>query len=207
MERYNEFAVRRGDIVICNLGEGIGSEQSGKRPCVVVQNNLGNKYAPTIIVAALTSSNGKSKLPTHIPVSVLDGVTKPSTILCEQLRTIDKRRICGLVGSISDEVMEKVDQAINISLETITPAKLEIIKLAEKLKGRDESICELYGEIPHHLLSQMIIKFKVYLDEFERLCIENRVYGEDFYEMSKELSEIIEKQGEYEERRSRFMVV
>lgn len=110
------MAVKRGDIFYADLSPVIGSEQGGIRPVLVVQNDIGNKYSPTVIIAAITSQINKAKLPTHIEISSAEyGLNKDSVILLEQIRTIDKRRLKEKIGHISDELMEKVNEGLNIS--------------------------------------------------------------------------------------------
>ncbi len=109
--------VKRGDIYYANLSPVVGSEQGGHRPVLVIQNDVGNKYSPTIIVAAITSQISKAKLPTHVEVSASQyNLEKDSVILLEQLRTIDKRRLRDKVTHLSEEIMNKVDEAIRISI-------------------------------------------------------------------------------------------
>lgn len=111
--------VKRGDIFYADLSPVIGSEQGGTRPVLIIQNDIGNKYSPTIIVAAITSQINKAKLPTHVEISYEDhGLNKDSVILLEQIRTIDKRRLKDKIGRISDELMSKVNQALMISVGT-----------------------------------------------------------------------------------------
>ena len=108
--------VRRGDIFYADLSPVIGSEQGGVRPVLVVQNDIGNKYSPTIIVAAITSQINKAKLPTHIEITAEEyGLPKDSVILLEQIRTIDKKRLKEKIGFLSSEMMKKVDEALHIS--------------------------------------------------------------------------------------------
>ncbi|WP_425060257.1 Endoribonuclease EndoA [Sporomusa carbonis] len=109
--------VKRGDIYYANLSPVVGSEQGGHRPVLVIQNDVGNKYSPTVIVAAITSQISKAKLPTHVEVSAKQyNLEKDSVILLEQLRTIDKRRLREKVTHLSEEIMSKVDEAIRISI-------------------------------------------------------------------------------------------
>ncbi|MDD3839126.1 MAG: type II toxin-antitoxin system PemK/MazF family toxin [Clostridia bacterium] len=111
---------RRGDIYYADLSPVIGSEQGGVRPVLVVQNDIGNKYSPTIIIAAITSQINKAKLPTHIEISSAEyGLPKDSVILLEQIRTIDKKRLKEKIGYLSSEMMKKVDEAIRISFGLI----------------------------------------------------------------------------------------
>ncbi|MDR3589954.1 MAG: type II toxin-antitoxin system PemK/MazF family toxin [Negativicutes bacterium] len=111
------MVVKRGDIYYANLSPVVGSEQGGHRPVLVIQNDVGNKYSPTVIVAAITSQISKAKLPTHIEISAKQfNLDKDSVILLEQMRTIDKRRLKEKITHLSEEVMGKVDEAIRISL-------------------------------------------------------------------------------------------
>ncbi|SKA87973.1 mRNA interferase MazF [Caloramator quimbayensis] len=111
-------AVKRGDIFYADLSPVIGSEQGGIRPVLIIQNDVGNKYSPTVIIAAITSQINKAKLPTHVEISSEEyGLSKDSVILLEQLRTIDKRRLKDKIGHISDEIMQKVNESLRISLD------------------------------------------------------------------------------------------
>jgi len=108
--------IKRGDIFYADLSPVIGSEQGGIRPVLIVQNDIGNKYSPTVIASAITSQINKAKLPTHIELSAKDyGLPKDSVILLEQIRTIDKRRLREKIGHLDDELMEKVNDALSIS--------------------------------------------------------------------------------------------
>lgn len=108
--------VRRGDIYYADLSPVIGSEQGGVRPVLIVQNDIGNKYSPTVIAAAITSQINKAKLPTHIEISAVDyGLAKDSVVLLEQVRTIDKRRLKEKIGHLDRELMLEVNEAIEIS--------------------------------------------------------------------------------------------
>ncbi|MEN6411965.1 MAG: type II toxin-antitoxin system PemK/MazF family toxin [Veillonellales bacterium] len=109
--------VKRGDIYYANLSPVVGSEQGGHRPVLVIQNDVGNKYSPTVIVVAITSQISKAKLPTHVEVSAKQyNLEKDSVILLEQLRTIDKRRLKEKVTHLGEEFMTKVDEALRISI-------------------------------------------------------------------------------------------
>ncbi|WP_296969550.1 type II toxin-antitoxin system PemK/MazF family toxin [Tepidanaerobacter sp. EBM-38] len=109
--------VRRGDIFYADLNPVVGSEQGGIRPVLVVQNDVGNKYSPTIIIAAITSQIDKAKLPTHVELPSKDyGLEKDSVILLEQLRTIDKRRLKEKITILDQDIMKKVDEALKVSL-------------------------------------------------------------------------------------------
>ena len=110
------MVVKRGDIFYADLSPVIGSEQGGTRPVLVVQNDIGNKFSPTVIIAAITSQINKAKMPTHIEINANDfGLAKDSVILLEQIRTIDKRRLKEKIGKLSDELLLQVDEALGIS--------------------------------------------------------------------------------------------
>ncbi|MDI9568613.1 MAG: type II toxin-antitoxin system PemK/MazF family toxin [Bacillota bacterium] len=109
--------VRRGDSYYADLSPVVGSEQGGVRPVIVIQNDIGNRYSPTTIVAAITSQIDKAKLPTHIEISANEfGLDKDSVILLEQIRTIDKRRLKTRIGHLEGEIMNKVNSGLQISL-------------------------------------------------------------------------------------------
>ena len=108
--------IKRGDIYYADLSPVIGSEQGGVRPVLVVQNDIGNKYSPTVIAAAITSQINKAKMPTHIEVDALQfGLSKDSVILLEQVRTIDKKRLKEKIGHLDGDLMNKVNDALGIS--------------------------------------------------------------------------------------------
>lgn len=113
--------VRRGDIFYADLSPVIGSEQGGVRPVLVVQNDVGNKYSPTIIIAAITSQINKAKLPTHVEITGQEyGLPKDSVVLLEQVRTIDKKRLREKIGRFDDEMMRYVDDALKISVGLVS---------------------------------------------------------------------------------------
>ncbi len=110
------MAVKRGDIYYADLSPVVGSEQGGIRPVLIVQNDVGNKYSPTVIAAAITSQKEKAKLPTHITLDAEGcGLSKESVVLLEQIRTIDKRRLKERMGQLDDGSMQQVDKALTIS--------------------------------------------------------------------------------------------
>lgn len=109
--------VKKGDLYFADLSPVIGSEQGGVRPVLVVQNNVGNKYSPTIIVAAVTSRKNKAQLPTHVSIDAAgNGLSKNSVVLLEQLRTIDKSRLRERIGTLDQELMPDVNEALGVSL-------------------------------------------------------------------------------------------
>jgi mRNA interferase MazF len=109
--------VKRGDIFYADLSPVVGSEQGGIRPVIILQNDIGNKYSPTIIIAAITSQINKAKLPTHVEISSEEyGLNKDSVVLLEQIRTLDKKRLKEKIGHMTDGDMKKVDNALLISV-------------------------------------------------------------------------------------------
>lgn len=125
----------RGEIYYADLGKGVGSEQEGYRPVVIIQNDVGNRHSPTVIVASISSRiSGKKKLPTHYYMNTEDGLREPSVILLEQIRTIDKKRLTQRVGKLSDRKMRIVDRklAVSVGLERGTHNEAGSTDLAEK---------------------------------------------------------------------------
>ena len=111
------MVIKRGDMFYADLSPVVGSEQGGIRPVLIIQNDTGNKYSPTVIAAAITSQTSKAKLPTHIEISSSEnGLKADSVVLTEQIRTIDKSRLKEKIGHISDEkVMDRINNAIGVS--------------------------------------------------------------------------------------------
>ncbi|AKP48675.1 MULTISPECIES: type II toxin-antitoxin system endoribonuclease NdoA [Bacillus] len=112
--------VKRGDVYFADLSPVVGSEQGGVRPVLVLQNDIGNRFSPTVIVAAITAQIQKAKLPTHVEIDAKRyGFERDSVILLEQIRTIDKQRLTDKISHLDEEMMEKVDEALQISLGLI----------------------------------------------------------------------------------------
>lgn len=110
--------VKRGDLFYADLSPVLGSEQGGVRPVVIIQNEAGNKYSPTTIIAPITSRRNKTKLPTHVQIGASEkyGLPKDSMILLEQIRTIDKQRLQDKIGHFNKKIMATIDRAIVVSL-------------------------------------------------------------------------------------------
>ncbi|MBE4909666.1 type II toxin-antitoxin system endoribonuclease NdoA [Cytobacillus suaedae] len=112
--------VKRGDVYFADLSPVVGSEQGGVRPVLVIQNDIGNRFSPTVIVAAITAQIQKAKLPTHVEIDAERyGFERDSVILLEQVRTIDKQRLTDKITHLDDEMMDRVDEALQISLGLI----------------------------------------------------------------------------------------
>ena len=109
-------AIRLGDLFYADLNPVVGSEQGGIRPVLVIQNDVGNHFSPTVVAAAITSRKAKNSLPTHILLENVPGLAPTSLLLLEQLRTIDRKRLRGYIGRISKEKMLEVDAALAISI-------------------------------------------------------------------------------------------
>lgn len=117
----NMVNIKRGDIYYADLSPVVGSEQGGLRPVLIVQNDIGNRYSPTVIAAAITSRMSKAKLPTHIDIYADEvGLAKDSVILLEQIRTLDKRRLREKMGHLDGTVMARVNDAISVSFGLIS---------------------------------------------------------------------------------------
>lgn len=107
--------IRKGDIFYADLTPVVGSEQGGVRPVLIIQNNIGNRYSPTVIAAAITSQRGKHTLPTHVPLNGICGLRCDSTILLEQIRTVDRSRLWEYIGRLESADLQAVDIAIAVS--------------------------------------------------------------------------------------------
>lgn len=168
LPRKDHSPVKRGDIYYADLGATTGSEQGGERPVLIIQNNVGNLYSPTVIIAAITSRNKKSSIPTHIELQEKDyGLTKNSTILLEQIRTIDRTRLRYKMGHLDEKMMEEVNKTIFISLgianepsnqrpqestennsENLINANEKSKKKTEEIKPKKTGMRKHKGELP-----------------------------------------------------------
>jgi len=109
--------VQRGEVYFADLSPVVGSEQGGVRPVLVIQNDIGNRFSPTVIVAAITAQIQKAKLPTHVEIKAdVYGFERDSVILLEQIRTLDKQRLTDKITKLNDKMMEEIDHALEISL-------------------------------------------------------------------------------------------
>ena len=151
------MTVKRGDIFYADLSPVIGSEQGGLRPVLIIQNDIGNRYSPTVIAAAITSKLGKARLPTHIEIYRVSapgdadsaGLSRDSVVLLEQIRTLDKKRLKEKMGHLEEPLMDRVDEAISISFglgerkpeyaeeERERATRTRIAEKAEKLAGSE----------------------------------------------------------------------
>ena len=134
--------IKRGDIYYADLSPVVGSEQGGLRPVLIIQNDIGNRYSPTVIAAAITSRMGKNKLPTHIEVyATRAGLARDSVILLEQIRTLDKRRLREKMGHLDEDAMARVNEAISVSFGLLpepTPPTSERVPTVQGTAERPE---------------------------------------------------------------------
>ena len=115
MKKIDTGNIRRGDIYFIEVGSTVGSEQRGRRPAIILSNNVGNRHGSTVIAAMITSAPKRLTLPTHVPVSAT-GLLPNSLVLLEQIRTVDKRRLISFIGHLGSKEMRKVDDALMVSL-------------------------------------------------------------------------------------------
>lgn len=121
-----QSSILRGELYYADLSPVVGSEQGGIRPVLIIQNNMGNKHSPTVIVAAITSKTTKALIPTHVNIpSTPDGLKQDSTVLTEQVRTIDKKRLREYIGHLSPKQMAAIDQAILTSFGLSQPSTVQ----------------------------------------------------------------------------------
>ena len=114
------MAIKRGDVFFADLSPVVGSEQGGTRPVLVIQNDIGNRFSPTVIIAAITAQIQKAKLPTHVEIDAARyGFERDSVILLEQVRTIDKSRLTDKITQLDEFLMEQVDEALEVSFGLI----------------------------------------------------------------------------------------
>lgn len=203
-----ENVVKRGDIVLCDLGFGEGSEQSGIRPCVVIQNDKGNRYSTTLIVAAITSSSAKAKMPTHIEIDEKCGLDKASVILCEQIRTIDKNRVKKFIGSVNREVREKIDKALMVSVEVFKNGELAVKEQAVKVKCIEDTLLNIYNICnDKDTIEKIIFTYKLEYQLLESMCEKYRLYMKYYYNKSEQIELILKEEEDSKVLKQKLRVV
>lgn len=191
-EKINNM-IKRGDIILCDLGSGKGSEQYGIRPCVVVQNDLGNRFSPTLIVAPTTSKLEKIKLPTHVKIEQCDSLDKNSVVLCEQLRTIDKVRISGICGKVSSEDLKRITAALITSVEIFKRGEQQAREQAIRVKTRERSIIELVELVGLEPMMEYICRYQRELIKLDGICNKHGLLINNYYNQDEGIKEILEK--------------
>lgn len=191
-EKINNM-IKRGDIILCDLGAGKGSEQYGIRPCVVVQNDLGNRFSPTLIVAPTTSKLEKIKLPTHVKIEQCDSLDKNSVVLCEQLRTVDKVRISGICGKVSSEDLKRITAALITSVEIFKRGEQQAREQAIRVKTRERSIIELVELVGLEPMMEYICRYQRELIKLDGICNKHGLLINNYYNQDEGIKEILEK--------------
>jgi mRNA interferase MazF len=186
---YNNLEVKRGEIWFVGL-DGKGSEQKGLRPVLIIQNDIGNKFSPTTIIASITSQITKAKLPTHVEVEGY-GLDSKSVILLEQIRAIDKReRLVKYIGRLDDYMMEKVENALCVSLKIGDTRKEKIAKeKALEVRQLDLLLSRLVKyNIDSKDFTDTLKERELYLNDLIGFCESNKLNYREFYSMSGEES-------------------
>lgn len=189
MKEVNVNTIKRGDILFADLGmDAKGSEQRGQRPVMVIQNDTGNQYAPTVIIAVISSRLSNSKLPTHIPIGVESGLLQDSIIMVEQVRTISKERLVAYIGQAPQEIMEEVDKAIQISVNIGEHRyRSHIIRMVEeKVDAIHEfeitmATCNAHGLMSEIMFKTLLSKREVELESLKSFCEDNNLDYMDYY--------------------------
>lgn len=192
----DKVIVKRGDIFYANLGSSniVGSEQGNDRPVIVIGNDIGNKFSPVVIVAVITSQMNKAKLPTHIEVGSECGLQKDSIILLEQIKTIDKNRLGKYIGKADVNTMNKVNNAIEISLAigegaifSVTKEERTAMQKAKLVKFMDNTLRELLNENePTTTINKYLAKREDRIKELKNYCILWGLDYSQYYHMETE---------------------
>lgn len=179
----NEFIIKRGDMFRA-VFDAVGSEQGGERPFIVLQNNLGNRYSPTLIVALVTTKV-KRNMPTHVKLTKEFGLKEDSIVMLEQIRTIDKSRIINgsYIGRVSRETMKLIDEAMSISIalknSRDTEARNQVKEVEYWARSIDDLIDDVYATSEQ--IKQRIIKLKIEYNKLKEICFRCRLYLSDYY--------------------------
>lgn len=179
----NGVEFKRGDIYYADFGVGVGSEQGGIRPVVIVQNNVGNKYSPTLIVAPLTSKLTKTKLPTHVMIRASEsGLAKDSIALTEQIRVIDKIRIKEYITSLTGITLARLNEALEISLGLSTEVEKKAEQLTSEIKVLDVLISKCITILNTIKPIEQELKTREHkLYELESYCKNNKLNINNYY--------------------------
>ena len=190
-----DFLFKRGMVFLADFsGTGaIGSEQgthangSDLTPVIIIQNDIGNKFSPTVIVAVITSKLTKAKMPTHVELHREIGLEKDSVVLCEQLKTIDKQRLKNFYCKVSRDKMAEIDRAMNISLGQVNVREEQVLKQAEEvnywIRNIDDLIDDIYAS--NEQIRQRIIRLSVEYNKLKKMCEENRLYVSNYVSINE----------------------
>lgn len=179
--------IRRGDIFFANLGSGVGSEQQGWRPLLVIGSPLGCKNSPVLIVASITSSMSKATLPTHVLLDREIGLEKTSIALLEQPISFDRKRLMEkgtrYIGRLRRDKLKEINEALEVSLGLSNAREKEALKQLEAVTKAEYHYEELktYGNIPTSIVTQAQIKFEYEYRKLENICALNRLYVDNYY--------------------------
>lgn len=195
MEQLNvkNIEVKRGDIYWCNMGSidtKMKGEQANTRPVIILQNNLGNKFSPTVIVACITSKVTKyKKVPTHVLIDTNTGLNTESVVLLEQIYTVNKSRLGDFIGCVNKEILKQIDEARNVSLGTIRPIdKLhtEVKEFIKKQLNKIYSYEEVISESDDNIIDILLNKRENLLKELDNYC---KSKGYDYHKFYKTYNE------------------
>ena len=179
----DNLIIKRGDMFRA-VFDSVGSEQGGERPFVVLQNNLGNKYSPTLVVALITTKV-KRDMPTHVNLTKEFGLKEESVVMLEQIRTIDKCRILekSYIGRVSRETMKLIDEAMSISVALENSRDLEVRKQVREIEYWERSLNDLIDDVyaTGEQIRQRIIKLKIEYNKLKEMCYRSRLYLGDYY--------------------------
>ena len=184
--------IKRGMVFLLDMSgiKAVGSEQGESdngtklRPCVIIQNDIGNKFSPTVVVALISSKTNKlNKVPTHVELYKEIGLEKNSIVMLEQIKTVDKRRLMQYCCKLDRETMKKIDRAMNISLGQLNAREEEVLKQVEEVKYWDRIVTELADDIyaSSEQIKQRIIRLQIEYNKLKKICEDNRLYVNNYF--------------------------
>lgn len=187
----DNILIKRGMVFTLDMsGMGaVGSEQgenptgSKLRPCLVIQNDTGNRFSPTVIVALITSKTNKTKLPTHVELHKELGLARNSVVILEQLKTVDKQRLVQYCCKLDRETMKEIDRAMNISLGQLNTREEEVLKQVEEVKYWDRVVTELCDDVfaSSEQIKQRIIRLQIEYNKLKKICEDNKLYVSNYF--------------------------
>lgn len=179
----NGMIVKRGDMFSA-IFDGVDSEQQGLRPFVILQNNIGNRFSPTLIVALITTKNKKDNMPTHIMLNKELGLKEDSVVMLEQIRTIDKSRIIegSYIGRVDRATMKKIDEAMSISVGLENQRDFEVRKQVKEVEYWMRTVDDLLDDVyaSQEQIKQRAVRLKMEYNKLKEICKNSRVYLSDY---------------------------